>query len=114
MAYNKVLADRIRKILAKKPGISEKAMFGGLSFLLSGRMFCGVLKDNLVLRVNPDESETLFNNPHVRPMDFTGRPMKGFIYVGAGGYESDKSLEKWVKASLDYVSLLPLSKKHKK
>ncbi|MBM2846978.1 MAG: methyltransferase [Bacteroidetes bacterium] len=75
MAYNEALASRTRAALARKRGITEKAMFGGLSFLLNGKMVCGVLKNDLVVRVHPDESDALLKKPYVRPMDFTGHPI---------------------------------------
>ena len=113
MAYNEVLARRIRKILGKKKGVDEKNMFGGLSFLLYGKMCCGVLKDILVVRVNPKESDMLLKKPHVRPMDFTGRPMKGFLYVSKDGYKTEKQLSAWVERSVDFVSSnLPPRKIH--
>ena len=111
MAYDQKLADRIRKTLSRRKGITEKNMFGGVSFLLNGKMCCGVLKDILVVRVNPDESEMLLKKPHVRPMDFTGRPMKGFLYVSLGGYNTDKKLSAWVECSIDFVSSLSVRKK---
>ena len=110
MAYDEKLADRVRKVLVRRKGITEKGMFGGLSFLLNGKMFCGVLKNDLVVRVNPDESGALLKKPHVRPMDFTGRPMKGFLYVSSGGYKTDKDLRKWIELGLDFVSSLSARK----
>ena len=112
MAYDLKLTDRIRKTLARRKGITEKKMFGGLSFLLNGKMCCGVLKDILVVRVNPEDSDTLLKKPHVRPMDFTGKPMKGFLYISSGGYKTDKQLGNWLERSIDSVSSLPA--KHKK
>ena len=113
MAYDEKLADRIRKILGKNKNIIEKKMFGGLSFLLNGKMCCGVLKDILVVRVNPKQSDMLLKKPHVRPMDFTGRPMKGFLYVSADGYKTVKQLSAWVERSVDFVSSnLPPRKIH--
>ena len=111
MAYDEKLADRIRNILGRHKGITEKKMFGGLSFLLNGKMCCGVLKDMLVVRVNSKESDLLLKKPHVRPMDFTGRPMKGFLYVSMDGYKTEKQLSVWVERSVDFVSSnLPLRK----
>ena len=104
MAYDEKLADRIRNILGRRKGITEKKMFGGLSFLLNGKMCCGVLKDILVVRVNPKESYMLLKKPHVRPMDFTGHPMKGFLYVSKGGCKTEKRLSAWVERSVDFVS----------
>ena len=104
MAFDEKLADRIRKTIGRRKGISEKKMFGGLSFLLNGKMCCGVLKDILVVRVNPKESEMLLKKPYVRPMDFTGRPMKGFLYVSMNGYKTEKQLSEWVERSIDFLS----------
>ena len=114
MAYDEALAKRIRKVVAAKRGIQEKPMFGGLSFLLKGRMFCGILKEDLVVRVAPEEGEKLLQKAHVRPMDFTGRPMKGFLYVAAQATKSDKNLAEWIGRSLEFVSSLPAKKSKKK
>ena len=94
MAYDEQLAERVRKSLGRRRNITEKKMFGGLSFLQNGKMLCGVLKDLLVLRVGPEEAAKLLKKPHVRPMDFTGRPMKGFVYVEPGGSKSAASFER--------------------
>ena len=91
MVYDEKLAERIRIIIRKNKNVTEKKMFGGLSFLLNGKMCCGVLKDILVVRVNPIESNMLLKKPHVRPMDFTGRPIKGFLYVSADGYKTENN-----------------------
>ena len=100
MAYDEQLAERVRKSLARHRNITEKKMFGGLSFLQNGKMLCGVLKDLLVLRVGPEEAAKLLKKPHgkshVRPMDFTGRPMKGFVYVEPGGSQSAAQLRGWI------------------
>ena len=85
MAYDQKLADRIRALVAGRPGVSEKAMFGGLAFLLDGRMFCGVNKDDLMVRAGPARHDEALAKPHARSMDFTGRPMKGYVFVGAEG-----------------------------
>ena len=77
MAFNEKLAERTRKALQGKGEITEKKMFGGICFLLRGKMCCGIMKDVLVARVDPKESAALLKMPGVRPMDFTGRPMKG-------------------------------------
>ena len=111
MAYNTVTADRLRKILGGRKGVSEKAMFGGLSFLIDGKMFCGVLKDDLVVRIDPAESDVLLEKPNVRPMDFTGRPMKGYLYVSAEGYDTDEALKEWAELSLTFTSTLPQKKR---
>jgi TfoX/Sxy family transcriptional regulator of competence genes len=94
------LATRIRKALAKRRNVTEKSMFGGLAFLVGGRMCCGVLGDDLVVRVAADRYDAALARPHVRPMDFTGRPMKGFIYVGPGGTKSGPALLKWLEEGI--------------
>ena len=110
MAYNEDLAGRLRKMLLHKPGVAEKAMFGGLSFLLNGKMFCGVLKDNLVVRVKPEDSDALLKLPDVKPMNFTGKPMKGFLYVGPKSYGKDAELAMWAARGMAYVKSLPKKK----
>ncbi len=107
MAYNEKLAERIRKTLEKESGLSEKRMFGGLSFLINRNMCAGVLEDNLVVRVGYEKYEEALSLPNASPMDFTGRPMKGFIYVGSDGYKTEKSLSKWIQLGLDFAKSLP-------
>lgn len=110
MAYDEALAKRIRKVLTGRKGVTDKNMFGGLTFLLDGKMFCGIVKDDLMVRVGPDLYQGALNEPHVRPMDFAGRPSKGFIYVSPSGCRSDEALARWVKRGLDFVSTLPAKK----
>ena len=104
MAYDEQLAERIRKSLARRRKITEKKMFGGLSFLQNGKMLCGVLNDLLVVRVSPEEAGKLLKKPHVRPMDFTGRPMKGFLYVEPGGCKSAAQLAGWIGRCTKFTS----------
>ena len=107
MAYNEALAERIRIILTSRDGIREKKMFGGLTFLLDGNMICGVANDDLVVRVGPARYDELLAKPHARLMDFTGRSIKGMVYVGLGGYEADDSLSDWVGHGVEFASSLP-------
>ncbi len=107
MAYDERLADRIRKILARRPALAEKRMFGGLSFMVRGHMCCGVLKDDLVVRVGPARYEKALSQPHARPMNFTGRPINGFVFVGPAGYRTDESLRKWIKQAVEFIASLP-------
>src|SRR5215831_2021990 len=107
MSYDDGLADRIRDAVSSESGIGEKEMFGGIAFMHAGRMFVGIVKDELMVRVGPDRHDESLREPHVRPMDFTGRPMKGYIFVGPAGYESDAALEKWVQRGLEFVQTLP-------
>ncbi|MGE0525480.1 MAG: TfoX/Sxy family protein [Parachlamydiales bacterium] len=112
MAFDAELADRIRKIFeAKKMAVTERKMFGGLSFLLRDKMCCGVLGSKLAARIGPDQYEKALRTPGVKPMDFTGRSLKGFVYVEAKAIKNDKNLNHWVEVSADYVSKLRKTKK---
>ena len=108
MAYDEGLAERIRGVLAERRDVIEKRMFGGLAFLVRGRMSVGIVKQDLMVRVGPEAHAELVGQPHARPMDFTGRPMKGFVYVDPAGVEADADLERWVEHGLRYaLSQLP-------
>lgn len=100
MSYDERIAERIRRALHDRRGITEKKMFGGIAFLSRGRMFCGVLRDDLVVRVGPDRHETALARPGTRPMDFTGRPMKGFVYVAPRGCRTARDLRRWIEDGL--------------
>lgn len=107
MAYDEKLAERVRKVLATRTGVTEKIMFGGLAFLLSGRMCCGVLNEDLVVRTGPERHAAALARPHTRPMDFTGRPLTGFVYVGLRGVKTDAALATWVREAVKYALSLP-------
>jgi TfoX/Sxy family transcriptional regulator of competence genes len=108
LAYDEGLAERIRGILRDRRDVSEKKMFGGIAFIVRGHMSVGIVKDDLMVRVGPETYEDLVRQPHTRPMDFTGRPMKGFVYVASVGLEEDEDLERWVGHGLKYaMSLQP-------
>jgi len=111
VAYNEQLAERIRVIIGKGPGISERRMFGGIAFMLNGNMFCGITRDDLMVRLGPDRFEEALASPAARPMDFTGRPMKGMVFVGPDGYGTDEKLRGWVEETLEYARRLPAKKK---
>jgi hypothetical protein len=107
MAYDEGLAERIRQVVAKRPGIEEKKMFGGLAFMLKDYMFCGVTDESLMARVGPDNYLDSLAQPHVREMDFTGRAMKGYVYVDPEGINTDEALRHWVELCAEFVSTLP-------
>ena len=107
MAYNEHLAHRVREALADRKGLTEKKMFGGLSFMLGGNMCCGIVKDDLVVRVGPDSHEKALANRHARPMDFTGRSLKGMVYVGSEGYTTEEELKYWLDQGLSFALSLP-------
>jgi TfoX/Sxy family transcriptional regulator of competence genes len=112
MAYDEKLADRVRELLEPRRDISERKMFGGVAFMVNGNMFVGVSDNDLMVRVGPDAHEASLARPHARPMDFTGRPMNGYVFVGPGGYRTRKALESWVERGLRFAATLP--KKPKK
>lgn len=107
MAYDEGLAERLREVFQDRPGVEEKKMFGGLAFMLNGHMCCGVLGETLMARVGPEQYEDLLAKPHAREMDFTGRSMKGFVYVDPQGTESDADLIAWVLACQSFILSLP-------
>ena len=84
MAYQEELADRVREVLADRTDVDEKKMFGGLSFMVAGQMCCGVLKNDLIVRIEPTDFDELVAQAGVRPFDFTGRPMSGMVYIDNG------------------------------
>ena len=82
-------------------------MFGGISFMLGGNMCCGVMGNDLVVRVGPERHEEALAKPHARPMDFTGRPLRGLVYVGPVAHQADDTLREWVKRGVDFAESLP-------
>jgi hypothetical protein len=106
MAYDAVLADRVRERLIAAAGISEKKMFGGLAFLTFGNMTVGVHGDDLIARIDPATMDAALAEPGVRPFDITGRPMRGWVMV-AGGELGDDTLEDWIERARKYVGTLP-------
>jgi TfoX/Sxy family transcriptional regulator of competence genes len=106
MAYDETLAERVRAELAGEDGLMERKMFGGLAFMLDGNMACGIVKDELMLRLGPEGADRALDEPHVRAMDFTGRPMTGMVFVAPGGL-GDVALQHWVGEATSYVRTLP-------
>jgi TfoX/Sxy family transcriptional regulator of competence genes len=106
MVSNERLADKIRALTERK-SLKEKRMFGGVAFMLNGNMCFGTVKDDLVVRVGPDRYKDALALPHARPMDFTGRPIKGFVFVDSKGWSKDATLKKWLDMGIDYASSLP-------
>jgi len=96
MAYNERLAARVRDVLANHDGISERKMFGGLAFLLDGKMSVGVMGEDLIVRTGEDAYAAALARPGARPMDFTGRVSKGMVYVGASGTSKGADLRRWI------------------
>jgi TfoX/Sxy family transcriptional regulator of competence genes len=107
MAYDSGLADRIRIVLGQVGPFQERKMFGGLCFMVNGHMCCGIVKSDLMLRLTPEAAVAALREPHTRPMDFTGKPMKSMIFVDARGIDSDTSLERWVRSAEEVARALP-------
>jgi TfoX/Sxy family transcriptional regulator of competence genes len=107
MAFDPGLADRIRIVWPRRTEVAERKMFGGLAFLHRGNMVCGVVKSDLMLRLGPEGAATALRQPHTRPMDFTGKPLKSMIYVEAAGLDSEESLQRWVETALAFAGTLP-------
>jgi TfoX/Sxy family transcriptional regulator of competence genes len=107
MSYDERLAARVRALLSGRRDVVEKRMFGGLCFMVNGAMCCGLTKTDFMVRVGPRDYENALAQPHARPMDFTGRPLKGMVYVSAQGLRNASVLAKWVERGLRFVLSLP-------
>src|SRR5262245_41346597 len=107
MAFSEALAERIRQGLARRKGIEEKKMFGGIGFLLNGNLLVGVWKDSLIVRLDPDEGEEALKEPHVSEFDITGRAMKGWVLVAPEGVDADEQLKGWIERAVKFVGKLP-------
>ena len=107
MAFSEELAERIRQGLARRKGVEEKKMFGGVGFLLHGNMLVGVWKDSLIVRLGPEEGEQALKEPHVSEFDITGRAMKGWVLVEPEGVEGDDQLKDWIARATKFVKSLP-------
>lgn len=106
MAFDEALAKRIRERLEGISSIREKKMFGGLAFMSNGHMFIGIIGKSLMARVGPANYEEALRAPHVRKMDFTGKPMRGYVFVDPPGYESHEALSRWVDVCREFVDRL--------
>ena len=107
MAYDEGAAQRVREALDERDDVTEKKMFGGLAFLLGGNMCLGVVGEELMVRVGPDAYAEALERPHAREMDFTGRAMKGFVYVATEGFDADAALADWIARGVAFAGSLP-------
>jgi TfoX/Sxy family transcriptional regulator of competence genes len=107
MAWDKQLANRVRELLSELSDVSERKMFGGLAFMIAGNMACGIVGSDLMLRLGEDGADAALDQPHVRPMDFTHRPMKTMVYVERSGTETPHALKGWVDKAVAYAASLP-------
>lgn len=114
MAYNERLAERVRAALAGRRGITERKMFGGLAFMLDGKMCVGVLGDELVVRSGAERYAESLKRAHARPMDFTGRASTGMVYVGPAGVSRGPALKRWVELALEAADAATPSRRRKK
>jgi TfoX/Sxy family transcriptional regulator of competence genes len=107
VSFDENLATRIWDALARRRGVEEKKMFGGVGFLLNGNLLVGVRKDSLCVRFGPDQAEETLLEPHVGEFDITGRPMKGWVLVEPKGVEGDDQLVGWIQQAVKFVGTLP-------
>src|SRR5271157_653135 len=107
MAFDETLAARIRDALARKRGVEERKMFGGVGFMLNGNMLVGVWKESLIVRLGPDEGEEALLEPHVKEFDITGRPMRNWVLVEPEGVKDDEELKEWIQRALEFVGKMP-------
>jgi hypothetical protein len=108
MAYDERLATRVRRVLGERTAFDERRMFGGLAFMVRGHMCCGLVKNDLMVRVGEEAFAEALARPHARPMDFTGRPSAGAVYVAPAGLKTDRALAAWVERGLTYIRALPV------
>lgn len=114
MAFDEELGKRLRVVMEKAAAedtLTEKRMFGGLGFMVNGNMACGVIGDNLMVRVGPGGHDAALAEPHTSPMDFTGRPMAGYVYVHPPGIPTAAALLQWARRGTDFARTLPKKKK---
>ncbi len=114
MAYNEKLADRIRESLVNFPNVIEKNMFGGVCFMVNDKMCVGVVKDEMMCRIDPTMDEIVLEKNGCRRMDFTGKPMKGYVFISDEGMKTKKEFEYWIDLCLSFNSKAKSSKKTKK
>jgi TfoX/Sxy family transcriptional regulator of competence genes len=114
MAYNEILADRIRESLSGQPNVEEKKMMGGLTFMVNDKMCVGILQDDLMARIDPEMQGEALKKTGCKVMDFTGRISKGFVLVEPHGIRTKRELDYWVGLALDYNERAKSSRKAKK
>jgi TfoX/Sxy family transcriptional regulator of competence genes len=110
MAYNEKLANRIREVLSSRLKVEEKQMMGGLTFMVNKKMCVGIFQDDMMCRIHPDEYEGALERNGCRQMKFTGRPLKGFVFVDATGYTAKRDFDFWINLCLDFNKVAKASK----
>jgi TfoX/Sxy family transcriptional regulator of competence genes len=114
MPYDEALVNRIRESLVHLEQVEEKRMFGGVCFMVKGKMCLGVIKDELMCRYDPKLDATVLEKEECRPMDFTGRPLKGFAFVNHEGIKTKAALQYWIDLCLEFNEEAPVTIKKKK
>jgi TfoX/Sxy family transcriptional regulator of competence genes len=107
VAYDEALAERVRSLLAPRQDVTERKMFGGITWMLRGNMACGVLGDDIAVRLSHEDADRALAEPHTRRFDMTGRPARGFIVVAGEAVTRDDELARWVDAGADHALSLP-------
>lgn len=114
MSYNESLANRTREIISlTHKNVEEKKMFGGLCFMVNDKMCVGVEQERLMVRLDPEKYEEVIQKEGCTPMDFTGKVMKGFVFVNVNALKTNKQLEYWIKLALEFNAVVKASKKKK-
>ncbi|MBN8585825.1 MAG: TfoX/Sxy family protein [Ignavibacteria bacterium] len=111
MAYSEKLAERITELLSSNKKLVIKKMFGGICYMLKEKMIAGIVEDKLMIRCLKEDYESLLNKPHAAVMTFTGKPMKGFLYVEPEGIRTNKQLQKWLDVGIEFAHKSPPKKK---
>jgi TfoX/Sxy family transcriptional regulator of competence genes len=116
MAFSEHLADRVRRVFEEKKvqNIVEKKMMGGLTFMVNDKMCIGIVKEDLMVRLNPDLHDEMVQKTAARTMDFTSKPMRGYIFVAPEGVDTDLDLESWIQLALDFNGVAKAAKKKSK
>jgi TfoX/Sxy family transcriptional regulator of competence genes len=107
VAYSEELAERIREVIEDRPGVTERKMFGGIAWMINSNMACGIIGEDLMVRLDRDDASAALAEEAVGPMEFTGRPMRGFVMVEAAGIDDEADLARWVDAGADFAESLP-------
>jgi hypothetical protein len=114
MAYDETLAERVRTMIGARSGVTERKMFGGIAWMLGGNMACGVLREDLLIRLDYDDADRALAEPHTRVFDMTGRPARGMVVVEGAAVTADADLARWVDAGADHAASLPPKAKKEK
>jgi TfoX/Sxy family transcriptional regulator of competence genes len=107
VAFDSMLADRIRFRLGRRKHFTERKMFGGICFLLKGNMCCGVIGTELIIRVKPEQAESILKEKHTRVFDFSGRPSRSLVFVGPKALQKEADLSRWLQLTVKFATALP-------